>query len=395
MSISRHFVKLTTALTAAAIFVAGFPGLLLAAPTPASAPAASLYWGAYISGATYGINPATGKTYANPPWDLTPWNLFETHAGKKVSIFHWGQPWYASNQWPHGYFPFPTALANTVRSRGAIPMLDWSSFDLAARGSVNQPSFSLASIINGAHDAYIRQWASDAKAWGFPMFLRFDWEMNGNWFPWSEQVNGNQPGQYVLAWRHVHDIFTSVGANNVTWVWCPNISSNTSTALSTLYPGDGYVDWTGLDVYNKYDTWLASGALLNGGGLSWLHNSYQELLTLAPAKPMLLGEIASLEAGDGGAKKAAWITEALATQIPTHYPAIKAVVWFNWNSDPGSTYTVESSAASQAAFAAGIGSSRYAANDFSSLPAMTKIQPLGAQAAAARTAVKPAPIGRR
>ena len=47
--------------------------------------------------------------------------------------------------------------------------------------------------------------------------------MNGNWFAWMEGVNGNQPGEYVAAWRHVHDIFTAVGATNVSWVWCPNV----------------------------------------------------------------------------------------------------------------------------------------------------------------------------
>jgi beta-mannanase len=30
--------------------------------------------------------------------------------------------------------------------------------------------------------------------------------MNGNWFSWSERTNVNQPGEYVAAWRHVHDI---------------------------------------------------------------------------------------------------------------------------------------------------------------------------------------------
>ena len=78
-------------------------------------------------------------------------------------------------------------------------------------------------MIAGTHDAYIREFAEDARDWGHPFFLRFNWEMNGNWFPWSEGVNGNQPGEYVAAWRHVHDIFTEVGATNATWVWCPNV----------------------------------------------------------------------------------------------------------------------------------------------------------------------------
>jgi len=369
-----NLLKFAASLVMVAIFTASFPGLLQASASP------RLYWGAYISGGTYGTNPATGQTYSDPPWDMAAWDLFETHTGKKVSIFHWGQPWYATNEWPQGYFPFPADLATKVRSRGAIPMLDWSSFDLSAGSSnVNQPRFSLGSIIAGNHDAYIRQWATAAKAWGFPMFLRFDWEMNGNWFPWSEQVNGNQPGQFVAAWRHVHDIFTAVGANNITWVWAPNIASNGSIAISTLYPGDAYVDWTGLDAYNKYSTWQSSSALLKGGAVSWLQNSYQQVLAVAPKKPMMLAEVASLEAGDGGAKKAAWITDALTSAIPASFPAIKAVVWFNWNADAGSSFVIESSAPAQAAFRAAIGTSTYAANNFGSLPAYTKIQPLGGQ----------------
>src|SRR6185503_12337426 len=116
---------------------------------------------------------------------------------------------------------------------------------------VNQPDFRLARIIDGTYDAYITTWAKDARVWGKSFFLRFDNEMNGDWqFPWGEQVNENQPGEFVRAWRHVHDIFTQQGANNATWVWCPNCADNTTTPFGELYPGDSYVDWTCLDGYN-------------------------------------------------------------------------------------------------------------------------------------------------
>jgi hypothetical protein len=262
-------------------------------------------------------------------------------------------------------------------------MVTWASRDSSLGGSLTQPTFSLASIINGAHDAYIRQWATDAKAWGYPFFLRFDWEMNGSWFLWSEKVNGNSAGQFAAAWRHVHDIFTSVGANNVTWLWCPNIDSSTMTPMASLYPGDAYVDWTGLDGYNKYSTWLAFNQVFSAAGITWLNNSYNQLLSIAPSKPIMLGEFASLEAGDGGAKKASWITDALTVQIPNYFPAIKAVVWFNWNSELASSFVIESSTAAQNAFAAGIASTVYAANEFANLPAGTKVMPLNPSLATA------------
>jgi hypothetical protein len=83
----------------------------------------------------------------------------------------------------------------------------------------------------------------------------------------------------------------------------------------------------------------------------------------------MIGETSSLEAGDGGAAKAAWITEMLRQTLPNEMPRIKALVWFNWdnNSTNHATLPIESSSASRSAFAAGIASSYYAANQYSQL----------------------------
>ena len=57
----------------------------------------------------------------------------------------------------------------------------------------------------------------------------------------------------MQAWKHIVDIFRSVGANNVSYVWCPNFiypSTTTWPTYASLYPGDSYVDWTCLDGYN-------------------------------------------------------------------------------------------------------------------------------------------------
>ena len=76
--------------------------------------------------------------------------------------------------------------------------------------------------------------------------------MNGYWYPWGVGVNGNTSGDYVAAWRHVHDVFAQVGATNVVWLWSPNIiRSLPRVGLADLYPGDAYVDWVGLTGYAK------------------------------------------------------------------------------------------------------------------------------------------------
>ncbi len=341
------------------------PCCLVYLPLIGNSPVSSqIYWGALVGSAGQVVCPTSANMQPGGPI-----STFETQVNKGMAILHWGLPWNMN-----GVFQkFPTAEFDNVRNHGSLPLLDWSSEALGA--GINQPDYALSKIATGSYDSFVRQWALDAKAWGHPFFLRFDWEMNGNWqFPWSAQLNGNKPADYVQAWQHVHDIFTQAGATNVTWVWCPNISDPATIPMAELYPGDSYVDWTCLDGYNKERAWVSFNTVFTGSGINWLLNSYQEILTVAPDKPLMIGETASVEAGDGGSKKAAWITDAFLTQLPTNFPMVKAVVWFNWLYG-GQDFRAESTQRSLNAFAAGIGSSYYAANDFANYD-ISPIRPL-------------------
>jgi beta-mannanase len=273
-----------------------------------------------------------------------------------VSILHWGQSWFADGV-PQ---PFYWRNFDAVRARGAIPLIDWASWDSADGDKPDQPGFQLRDIIKGRYDAYIRSWATGAKDWGHPLFLRFDHEMNGSWYPWSELRNGNAAGQYVKAWQHVHDIFASVGATNVTWVWCPNTVYPGSIPLARLYPGSSYVDWVGLDVYNwgtnpvKPAGWRSFSQVASA--------TYQQLGQIAPSKPVMLAEVASSEMGGS---KAAWITDAL-RQLPTRFSRIRAVVWFDWNAQR-MDWSIDSSKSARAAFARSISSPTYTSDSFRTL----------------------------
>jgi hypothetical protein len=92
--------------------------------------------------------------------------------------------------------------------------------------------------------------------------------------------------------------------------------------------------------------------------------------TVAPSKPMIIGETGSTEYGGS---KAGWITDMLATQLPQNFPKIKGFLWFNWYAPPD--WDIETSSSAQSAFANGIKSSYYATNSFGSL-STTKVQPL-------------------
>jgi beta-mannanase len=246
-------------------------------------------------------------------------------------------------------------------------MLNWSS--MSSPLATNEPGFSLAKVIRGDFDKYIRAFAETARQWGHPFFLRFNWEMNGNWFPWSETANGNHPGESAAAWRHVHDLFNVAGATNVTWVWCPNVATSTAkTNLGELYPGDAYVDWTCLDGYN----W---GTAHGPNGWNTFDQifaaSYAQIIgTIAPAKPMLIGEVASTE---HGGSKASWITNMFQT-LGAGYPAIHAVLWFD-AAVSGMDWPVETSQTSTSAFARAIAAPTYATNTYANLNSAKIIAP--------------------
>jgi beta-mannanase len=324
----------------------------------ASRAAQPLYWGATIG------DQLTGN---QAPWDMNAVNKFEQLAGKSLSLIQFFQPFADCGSGSCSFYSFPTTPMNDIRSHGSIPVLSWSS--QAIPSSLNQPDFQLSDLIEGRYDEYILNFATEAAAWGHPFFLRFNWEMNGNWFAWAEGVNGNSAGQYVAAWRHVHDIFAAAGASNVSWVWCPFVDPDGSmTNLASLYPGDEYVDWTGLDGYN----WGTNPSSPRG----WksfnqlFGSSYVQIAErIAPSKPMMIAELGS--SAQGGSKSA-WIREALAA-IPASYPQVRAALWFD-KYDDGMDWPIETSGADTQAFAEGIKQGSYLGASYASLGGST-IQP--------------------
>lgn len=324
------------------------------------------YWGAYVDASQL---------------DNTIIDRFEAAVGKRESIVHWGWSWYLNNVEQ----PFRTQEFENIRLRGSIPMINWDSWELGTgvdNHGFGPSTITLADVYNGRYDAFVTRWAQDAKAWGHPFFLRFDHEMNGWWYPWSEQANGNHPGDYVRAWRHVHDIFTSVGATNVTWVWCINVEDVRTTPPGELYPGDSYVNWLAYDSYNNSYTnslsWLTPNQVF--GYNPWgLHNTYQDLVNLAPSKPIMIAETATT---DVGGDPGAWIRDAYGTQLQNVFPRVKAVVWFSGY--PGDQHAITDTPSKQAAFASAIASPFYSTNTFRDLPP-GPIQPLSGASATTST----------
>ncbi|HEX3173622.1 MAG TPA: glycosyl hydrolase [Solirubrobacterales bacterium] len=289
---------------------------------------------------------------------MTAASKFEQVTGKRVSVINWSSPFYLSAC--NGYCTFQTPQFDAVRNHGSIPFFSWNP----GPGTGN---FTDAKIAAGAQDSYIAAWAQAAKKWGHPFFLRFAWEMNGSWFPWGVGNNGTTATDFVAMWRHVHDVFTAVGASNVTWVWCPNVDPYGRRApMGSVYPGREYVDWTCLDGYNGNNPWTSFKDLFK--------SSYEKITgKIAAWKPMIVGETASTEVGGS---KAQWISDML-RGMPSEFPKIRGLLWFDKvESGPGghNDWPIESSTSASSAFAAALAAPEYVANAYGGL-AVSPIPP--------------------
>ncbi len=321
-----------------------------------------IYWGAWIG------NQLTGD---QPPWDMSAVNHFEGMVGKGLSLLEFAAPFADCGSSPCSFYRFPSYEMQTIRNYGAIPFFSWGSQSVPVPGDLDEPAFQLSDIAHGAYDDYIREFAAGARHWGHPFFLRFNWEMNGDWFPWAENANGNQPGDYVAAWRHVHDIFTQAGATNATWVWCPYVNATPRLGpLARYYPGDEYVDWTCLDGFN----WGKNGV----NPRPWTSfdqifgPSYRAIVDkLAPSKPMLLGEMAS---GGGARAKATWIDQMFEV-LRSKYRRIRGLIWFE-QVDRDVQWPLETAPGVTEAFSRGIRQRGFKANDYSALGGPKVVPPI-------------------
>lgn len=289
------------------------------------------------------------------PYDFTAVDRFVAAARREPQVMLFGVGWESGT--------FDRVLFDRIKDRGMLPMLGWEPWDYrvdqAARKQKKltdrqidrlrstQPRYRLSRIVDGHFDSYLRSWAEGVKSLGYPVAIRFAHEMNGDWYPWCEKANGNRPGEYVEAWRHVHDVFEEAGATNVIWVWSPNARWNKTTAhLSGFYPGDDYVDWVGTTGYYGTGSWST-------------YSSFDAIFgpTIAEIRTFSRRPLVVTETGatDAGGRKAQWIRETFRA-LPKHRDVI-GLIWFEV--DKELDWRIAGSPAASAAFAQSVAAPRY------------------------------------
>jgi len=306
----RRSLLVLAAILAASLLV---PASSLACPTrPAGllVPSAGMLLGAYV-------NP--NETWLGLQDDEQKVTTFESMVGRRLDIDMHFYQWDAA---------FPTALEQWDATNCRVPMISWAGT-------------RLDDVNSGGQDKLICARARAVAQFGQPVFIRWGYEMNGDWFDWTAARSSDTAAAFVAAWRRIHRIFEAAGARNATWVWAPN-----ETALPTeswrdprrYYPGDDVVDWVGIDGYN----WGSSSS-----SSAW--RSFSEIFTpvyaaYAARKPIMIAETASTE--DGGSK-ATWIDD-MNRSLSSEFPQVRALVWFHSNKE--TDWRVDSSPAALDAF---------------------------------------------
>ena len=321
---------------------------------PASRPprATPKYWGAWIG------SQLTGE---EAPWDMGAIDKFEQH-GRQAGLG--GQLLLALRRLLVAR-PAPSTSSRptsmeSIREHGSIPFFSWAS--QATPASLNQPELP-ALRRDRRHPRRLHpRIRRKRRDWGHPFFLRFNWEMNGDWFAWMEGVNGNQPGESVAAWRHVHDIFTAVGADQRDLGLVPERRPGQPAARPRLALPRRRL--RRLDRPRRLQLGHQPRPL---GPLAQLrrplpldlrgdHRNDRALASRWRSRDRLNR--------DGGSKSA-WIEDALSS-VATDYPQVRALLWFE-KFDDGMDWPIETSSSATSAFAAGIQNPSFLANSYANL----------------------------
>ncbi len=300
------------------IWLAGWLGALLlgggaawAAGSPACAPA----WGVALEG--YPVTPARLAACRE-----------ETGLAPRLVLFYL--------QWPAPgeVQAFPRASLEAITEAGAVPCLTWEPMYLGPAGQ--ETAITLADLLAGGYDAYLRDFARAAAAWGRPLLVRLGHEMNLARYHWAvapEAYGPESPAAFQRFHRRVVELCRREGAGNLRWVFCPNAESNPHprwhgaawNTAAAYYPGDDFVDVLGMDGYNwgTTQTRQRHGWQSRWQGFAEIFGELRrELLDLAPDKPLMICETASAALGGD---RAAWIAEALA--VGTGW-GLKGMIWF-------------------------------------------------------------------
>jgi hypothetical protein len=156
-----------------------------------------------------------------------------------------GSTWHTITQgrWP--YTKWKGAGYTMIWGVDMLPDTYAPNADAAQAGG---SCFGLTQGATGAFDHYFSTVGANIVRAGFPAsVIRFGWEFNGDWFPWSAQGCASA---YIKYFDHIVTTMRAVPGSHFTFEWNATWGDLGVGNLSQYYPGNKYVDDIGLDVYD-------------------------------------------------------------------------------------------------------------------------------------------------
>ena len=341
-------IQIPVLILMASVIISAASGCMQIAPKPG-----------LTSTPTNRLEPASGTYFGvNLDWDADSPALFNQNLGHSAAVFV-----------QFCQFPLREAdlisLNNTVMavaSEGGMLMITLEPWNGLASVTA-EASAALADLVAG----YNTQ--------GVPVLIRFAHEMNGSWYPWSQQ-----PTAYVKAFQIVADAIHSKAPQSA-MLWAPNygggypfksgpfeikpesadyklLDTNQDGQLTMsddpylpYYPGDAAVDWVGMSLYHwgnsypwgeneipeagKFSAQLTGSYNGLNGDESSIPDFYEDYFK-GHGKPLAIPETAAFYnpelSGAGELEiKQAWWRQVLDPEMLTAHPGIKMINWFEWN----------------------------------------------------------------
>lgn len=224
-----------------------------------------------------------------------------------------------------------------IWENGGLPCLSWEPMYILDGVETTIP---YETIVTGQYDGYLISIANKIKSFRKPIIIRFAHEMNLGRYHWgttAPEYGAASPKIYVKIYQHVVDLFRKQHVDNVLWAFCPNADSvpaDSWNMASHYYPGHEYVDILGMDGYN----WDLSPELAADLHIGWSSPArsfeqifsplFQELNKLAPGKPVIVFETASVDRSGGS--KSLWIKQAL--EVAAKWDLL-GIIWFQTNKE--------------------------------------------------------------
>lgn len=154
------------------------------------------------------------------------------------------------------FHPDPQLLGDI--SHGRVPVISWA----CDSSGMNTNSDHVIAGGDPGEDAVITATAKALAQYPGPVLLRWMWEFNdlANHQDCLGYTSGTPTQQvysdFIGAWRHIWQLFQSAGATNVVFLWnaAHYDADGNADDPHGFYPGNNYVDWIGIDTYQRSET---------------------------------------------------------------------------------------------------------------------------------------------